>query len=280
MDKDEEDYGFTGKEKDEETGLMYYGARYYDPVIGRFTSMDPVTLGERSKSLESMLKNPQALNPYSYVLNNPLRYTDPTGKYEEDVHYDLTYTLALVAGLSADIAKTIATSDQYVDENPNTAPMDMSSLSGVWQTAVNFLTGETKKNHFATRENALIRLDKAANEKSVDALGAALHTFQDTYSHSGYVTNHIKDGTKPDKTYNDIAKANEMSKQTFIILRGFNAIINGVGDMSLDEYNTISESQWNNISNTVNSYNTSQDKTSTEITEMAKKTKEKKGLIK
>ena len=95
MDKDEEDYGFTGKEKDEETGLMYYGARYYDPVIGRFTSMDPVTLGEGSKSLESMLKNPQALNPYSYALNNPLKYKDETGEYAETAIDAIFLTLSL-----------------------------------------------------------------------------------------------------------------------------------------------------------------------------------------
>ncbi len=55
------DYGFTGKEKDDETGLYYYGARYYDPVIGRFTSLDP---------WEGDLTDPQSLNKYSYARNN------------------------------------------------------------------------------------------------------------------------------------------------------------------------------------------------------------------
>ncbi|MBU1017762.1 LysM peptidoglycan-binding domain-containing protein [Patescibacteria group bacterium] len=68
----DEDYGFTGKELDKETGLYYYGARYYDPVIGRFASLDP---------WEGDLNDPQTLNKYSYVLNNPVRYIDPTGMY-------------------------------------------------------------------------------------------------------------------------------------------------------------------------------------------------------
>ncbi|MBU1751451.1 MAG: RHS repeat-associated core domain-containing protein, partial [Chloroflexi bacterium] len=52
------------------TGLLYYGARYYDPLLGRFVSADTVVPGAG---------NPQAFNRYSYVLNNPLRYVDPTG---------------------------------------------------------------------------------------------------------------------------------------------------------------------------------------------------------
>ena len=63
VDSDEH-YGFTGKELDGETGLYYYGARYYDPLLGRFTSLDPWS-GD--------LLNPQTLNKYSYVINNPLR---------------------------------------------------------------------------------------------------------------------------------------------------------------------------------------------------------------
>ncbi|MBU1683096.1 LysM peptidoglycan-binding domain-containing protein [Patescibacteria group bacterium] len=66
------DYKFTGKELDGETGLMYYGARYYDPLIGRFTTADP---------WEGDLLNPQTLNKYSYAVNNPLFFLDPTGMY-------------------------------------------------------------------------------------------------------------------------------------------------------------------------------------------------------
>ncbi|MBU1682615.1 RHS repeat-associated core domain-containing protein [Patescibacteria group bacterium] len=78
-----ESYGYTDKELDDETGLMYYGARYYDPVIGRFLAVDPLVLDEAEKSdkdLKDILQNPQALNAYSYVLNNPLIHIDPTGE--------------------------------------------------------------------------------------------------------------------------------------------------------------------------------------------------------
>ncbi|MDH5597019.1 MAG: RHS repeat-associated core domain-containing protein, partial [Candidatus Peregrinibacteria bacterium] len=64
------DHKFTGKELDDETGLHYYGARYYDSEIGRFTSVDP---------WEGDQNDPQTLNKYAYTLNNPLKYVDPTG---------------------------------------------------------------------------------------------------------------------------------------------------------------------------------------------------------
>jgi len=65
-------YLYTGQEFDDETDLYYYGARYYDAEIGRFTTTD---------NLAGNINNPQSLNKYIYVLNNPLKYTDPTGNY-------------------------------------------------------------------------------------------------------------------------------------------------------------------------------------------------------
>src|SRR3989339_867097 len=83
------DYAFTGKETDEESTLQYFGARYMDNNIGRFVSVDPAVLtfgnakefkDKYDRSLEFHLSNPQNLNAYSYVINNPLKYTDPDGE--------------------------------------------------------------------------------------------------------------------------------------------------------------------------------------------------------
>ncbi len=54
---------------------MYYRARYYAAGLGRFVQADTIVPG---------IENPQGLNRYSYVLNNPLIYTDPTGHFEDD----------------------------------------------------------------------------------------------------------------------------------------------------------------------------------------------------
>jgi RHS repeat-associated protein len=59
---------FTGKERDDETGLDYFSARYYSSNQGRFTSADPLYIDLRR------LTDPQQLNLYSYARNNPLKF--------------------------------------------------------------------------------------------------------------------------------------------------------------------------------------------------------------
>jgi RHS repeat-associated protein len=63
---------YTGQEHDGETGLHYYNARYYNPDIRRFTQPDDIIQN---------IYDPQMLNRYSYVRNNPIKYTDPSGHF-------------------------------------------------------------------------------------------------------------------------------------------------------------------------------------------------------
>lgn len=71
---------FTGKERDTESGLDYFGARYYGSSMGRFTSPDSSADEVLSVPIPfADLKNPQSLNLYSYVGSNPLSRTDPDG---------------------------------------------------------------------------------------------------------------------------------------------------------------------------------------------------------
>jgi RHS repeat-associated protein len=65
---------FTGKERDNETGLDYFGARYYGSRIARFTTVDPVYTWQEN------ILDPQRWNRYAYGRNNPLRFVDPDGK--------------------------------------------------------------------------------------------------------------------------------------------------------------------------------------------------------
>jgi RHS repeat-associated protein len=64
-------YRYTGKERDDETGLYYHGARYYAPWIGRWTSCDPGGLVDGT-------------NPYQYGRANPIRFIDSSGKVAGD----------------------------------------------------------------------------------------------------------------------------------------------------------------------------------------------------
>lgn len=68
-------YKYTGQELDSSTGFYDYGARQYEPALGRFTSPDTIVPDAR---------DPQSLNRYSYAQNNPLRYIDPSGHFGEE----------------------------------------------------------------------------------------------------------------------------------------------------------------------------------------------------
>lgn len=94
-----ERYLFTGKVKDS-TDLYYYGARYYDPKLGRFLTRDPYTSLPDDRRVISTSAgaytgpmNPQELNRYSYAENNPLKFNDPTGLCSEcaEILYEPTH---------------------------------------------------------------------------------------------------------------------------------------------------------------------------------------------
>lgn len=76
---------FTGKERDTESGNDYFGARYYAPTMGRFISPDWTAKEEGSDPVPyADLTDPQSLNLYSYVKNNPLSNVDKDGHCLED----------------------------------------------------------------------------------------------------------------------------------------------------------------------------------------------------
>lgn len=84
-------YLFTDQEKDSESGLYNFDAREYNPNTGRFLQQDPILkdgelnsffLKPKNKDkLEKILMDPQSLNSYSYVKNNPIKYVDPNGEF-------------------------------------------------------------------------------------------------------------------------------------------------------------------------------------------------------
>ncbi len=75
----ENTYQFTGKGWDEDAGLFYFNARWYDADVGRFISEDP---------LWGSILDPQSLNRFAYGKNNPYRFTDPTGMEIEGEYED------------------------------------------------------------------------------------------------------------------------------------------------------------------------------------------------
>ena len=154
---------FSGKEQDTESGLYYFGARYYDPSLYRFLSPDPVIPTDRA------LYSPQRWNLYAYCLGNPLNYADGDGKYSKYVHLNLTFILGLKVGLPTGLALRIAQADQRVDENWKTSSFNL--ISGFYL-------------HFPNVRQFERSLDIALSTYDPEVLGMALHTIQDFFSHT------------------------------------------------------------------------------------------------
>ncbi|NIZ41028.1 RHS repeat-associated core domain-containing protein [Entomospira entomophila] len=79
------EYGFTDHLHDEETGLIYANARYLDPKTSRWMSSDPAMAEYLSTSKDAPaggVFNSRNLQTYHYAGNNPIKYTDPTGRYD------------------------------------------------------------------------------------------------------------------------------------------------------------------------------------------------------
>jgi len=105
---------FTGQVLDNVAGELYfYNARWYDPVIGRFISADTIV---------PQPGNPQVLNRYSYVLNNPFRYTDPSGHCP----------MCVGAGIGALVGAGIAWIPQFTSNLQNGKSWDQAALNVDW----------------------------------------------------------------------------------------------------------------------------------------------------
>lgn len=79
---------FTGRHQDDQTELLYMGARYYDPVLGRFLTVDPELFDQQ---------NIHSFNRYAYANNNPYRFVDSSGRYAEEIVGAFSLALSIQA---------------------------------------------------------------------------------------------------------------------------------------------------------------------------------------
>jgi len=89
----------TGHVLDAETGLQYAGARYYDPVIGRFMGVDPKGFSQG---------DPHSFNRYVYGNNNPYTYVDPDGKEVVKIPFSQTYMYIGSGGIAFTSSQALA----------------------------------------------------------------------------------------------------------------------------------------------------------------------------
>jgi RHS repeat-associated protein len=142
-------YLFNGKELDEETGLYYYGARYYDPRTSVWQSVDP----------EAELYNAQS--PYCYSLNNPINLNDPNGKNPE-WPVPNTIPIALSRIKSLGVSKgNFGAMNVYYNYLPRSSPRELYERNQRIKNAedMNNLLGE------AIEHPLMVIINEAANIK-------------------------------------------------------------------------------------------------------------------
>lgn len=102
-------YRFTGKELDTNTGLLYYGARYYDPKISVWQSPDPILEEYLNFERNGGVSNGLNLNSYAYSYQNPIRFYDPNGKIAivDDIAVALIVSFVLAGATTVAIKETV-----------------------------------------------------------------------------------------------------------------------------------------------------------------------------
>lgn len=116
---------FTGQYLDDDTGLYYFGARYYDPHLGRFISPDPLYLSDP----ERCVTTPIGCGLYAYASNNPMAFIDPTG---------LKATVAGDEAYRRQVEENLQRIDPTARVDMETGEVSQSWLHGLWLDIVDF----------------------------------------------------------------------------------------------------------------------------------------------
>jgi RHS repeat-associated protein len=160
-------FRFTGRE-DDGTGLLYYRARYYSPVLGRFISEDPLGFVGGD------------LNFYAYVGNAPTMLRDPFGLWKPWAHEKQTYEEAVACGLSSADAQQAADANKQMDDPSR------------WYETLNpyepkhYMPGSENEaeRRISTKLEQAIRADAYGDRGlAMLSLGRGLHTLQDGFAH-------------------------------------------------------------------------------------------------
>ena len=167
-----EKLAYTGKEHDDVTGLTYFGARYYDPHLARFMSIDPIGF---------VASNPISFNRYAYASNNPYTYVDPDGRWSAKAH-DVLLANALAKRISAADVSAIQTASRDFDKRTQgDDESHMHSMARVGQTPQN---AQRMRDDFvrATMSAARQQADAGNRAAALTLFGEAMHPVMDSSS--------------------------------------------------------------------------------------------------
>ena len=167
---------FIGKEKDKETDLTYFGARYYDDLSGRFLAPDPVrpVNALTSKTNQEILNNPKRLNRYAYGLNNPYKYVDPDGKFPVILAFVAAKAIAM--GVAYVGLQAAATAAPEARGDINSAMVEVAKINA--GQAAGMAAGEVVGAALGMASKGVDALSKAAGAADRGGLTAAGRSLQ------------------------------------------------------------------------------------------------------
>ncbi|HLP04618.1 MAG TPA: toxin TcdB middle/N-terminal domain-containing protein [Paludibacter sp.] len=194
-------YLFNAKERDDETGLTYYGARYYDSEGVNWWSTDPQKFDAPN------------FGSYVYCFDSPVVYVDPNGKYGVNIHYVMTYNSLLMLGSSKQNADLIAHYSGTYADHPSQSVLDnfnpqsynqyrngidyskTANSQNEDQSVRHSMMSNAEANHMS-ESGALSRglsygwdnVFQAGNENGFSSLGVGLHALHDAFAHKGAKT--------------------------------------------------------------------------------------------
>ena len=200
-------YGFTGQRADAQTGLMDYGARYYDPVSGRFISADGVE------------NNATGDDPFAYVADNPETMTDPSGNVHIDPQGDTSWTIP--GGNQPTVVSHASSGEvQVVGTSSWTAPAGSNDTWNSWGDG--WIYGSSS---IWTGNSGSSSSSPSASSHSASSHSASSHHAAARPSASAHKTDVVK----------AIAKAG-----ITVILKGLDLVL-GVSSM-INDWNTLTDS--------------------------------------
>ena len=157
-------FTFSAKEKDSETGLSYFGSRYYNSDLSIWLSVDPMS----DKYL--------SLSPYTYCANNPVKLVDPNGEFPMSRHAQMVSNAFKNSSLSSGVIKKVKFGASVIADGLNvfTSFVHMDNMAGTSSIVSLY---NAAKSAFTTQ----------MREENYVVAGVALHTVADFYSHSNYI---------------------------------------------------------------------------------------------
>jgi RHS repeat-associated protein len=173
---------FTQKERDNESGLDYFGARYYSSPQGRFTSVDP-------SRVSVDITDPRSWNRYAYTLNNPLVYVDHNGKWPTKIHNQIIEKA--FPGLSRAQVSVLKSASYKTDNSPGSQQPKSAFQHGMRARSEKPEDAKNKASEFISQNEGNARRmqndfegtgGKGVSKDALGAFGIALHTVTDRTS--------------------------------------------------------------------------------------------------